>query len=70
MWALHPTAMASDSTGFPESVEGIGCHYGSINDMVVRWVTTKLQSGQPVDVGFMAGEITGSLIDMVLQQEE
>jgi hypothetical protein len=42
----------------------------AINDAVVQWVTTKLQSGQPVDVGFMAREITGSLIDMVLQQEE
>ena len=34
------------------------------------WVTTKLQRGEPVDVPFMAREITGSLIDMVLEQEE
>jgi hypothetical protein len=33
-------------------------------------VTTKLQRGQPADVAFMAREITHSLIDMVLEQDE
>jgi hypothetical protein len=42
-------------------VEG-GRHCG-INNV---WVTTKLQRGEPVDVAFMAREITHSLIDMVL----
>jgi hypothetical protein len=33
-------------------------------------VTTKLQSGQPVDAAFMAREITHALIDIILEQDE
>jgi hypothetical protein len=36
--------------------------------VVLQWVTTKLQSGQPIDVAFMAREITHAL--MVLEQDE
>ena len=42
----------------------------AINDVVVQYVTSKLQRGEPVDVAFMAREITGSLIDIVLEQDE
>jgi hypothetical protein len=38
--------------------------------VVVQWVTTRLQSGQPVDVAFVARDITHALIDMVLEQDE
>jgi len=41
-----------------------------INDVVVQYVTSKLQAGEPVDVALMAREITQSLIDMVLEQDE
>jgi hypothetical protein len=43
---------------------------GATNDVVVQWVATKLQRGEPVDAAFMAREITLSLIDMVLEQDE
>ena len=33
-------------------------------------MTTRLQSGQPVDVAFVARDITHALIDMVLEQDE
>ena len=42
----------------------------AINDVLVQWVTTKLQKGEPEDVAFMAREITHSLNDMVLEQDE
>jgi hypothetical protein len=37
---------------------------------VVQWVTTKLQRGEPVDVAFMAREMSLPLIDMVMEQDE
>jgi hypothetical protein len=42
----------------------------AINDVVVEFVTSKLQRREPVDVAFMAREISLSLIDMVLEQDE
>ena len=42
----------------------------AINDVIVQWVTTKLQGGEPVDVAFMAREMSLLLIDMVMEQDE
>jgi hypothetical protein len=42
----------------------------AINDAVVEYVTGKLQMGEPVDVAFMAREMSLPLIDMVMEQEE
>ena len=59
------------ATGFPSSVEGQRLTLRqAINDVGVQWVTTRLQKGEPVDAAFMAHEITHSLIDMVLEQDE
>jgi hypothetical protein len=42
----------------------------AINEAVVQWVTTKLQRREPVDVKFMAREISLSLVELVLEQNE
>jgi hypothetical protein len=42
----------------------------AINDVVVQYVTAKLQRGEPVDVAFMAREMSLPLIDMVMEQDE
>jgi DNA-binding protein Fis len=42
----------------------------AINDVVVEYVTSKLQRGEPVDVAFMAREMSLPLIDMVMEQDE
>jgi DNA-binding protein Fis len=42
----------------------------AINEVVVGYVTTKLQRGEPVDVAFMAREMSLPLIDMVMEQDE
>jgi hypothetical protein len=42
----------------------------AINDVVVEYVTSKLQRGEPVDVSFMAREMSLPLIDMVMEQDE
>jgi hypothetical protein len=55
----HPSDQGyiAKSTGLPKSVEGHPLRQ-AINDVVVQWLTTKLQKGEPVDVAFMAREIT------------
>ncbi len=42
----------------------------AINDVVVEYVTSKLRTGEPVDVAFMAREMSLPLIDMVMEQDE
>jgi DNA-binding protein Fis len=42
----------------------------AINDVVVQYVTGKLQRGEPVDVAFMAREMSLPLIDMIMEQDE
>jgi hypothetical protein len=42
----------------------------AINDAVVEYVTSRLQTGDPVDVAFMAREMSLPLIDMVMEQDE
>ena len=42
----------------------------AINDVVVEHVTSKLRTGEPVDVAFMAREMSLPLIDMVMEQDE
>jgi len=42
----------------------------AINDLVVQYVTTKLQTGEPVEVAFMAREMSLTLIDTVMDQDE
>ena len=42
----------------------------AINDVVAQYVTTKLQKGEPADVASLTREITRSLIDIVMDQEE
>jgi DNA-binding protein Fis len=42
----------------------------AINDVVIEYVSTKLQRGEPVDVAFMAREMSLPLIDMVMEQDE
>jgi hypothetical protein len=38
--------------------------------VVVQWARTKLQKGEPVDVAFLAREITHAIIGMVEQDEK
>ena len=42
----------------------------AINDVVVQYVTAKLQRGEPVDVALMAREMSLPLVDMVMEQDE
>ena len=42
----------------------------AINDVVVEYVTSKLRTGEPVDVAFIAREMSLPLIDMVMEQDE
>jgi hypothetical protein len=42
----------------------------AINEAVVQWVTTKLQRREPVDLKFMAREMSLSLVELVLEQDE
>jgi hypothetical protein len=42
----------------------------AINEVVAQWVTTKLQKREPVDVKFIAREMSLSLIEPVLEQDE
>ncbi len=41
-----------------------------ISDAVVQYVTYKLHAKEPVDVALIAGEITLSLLDLVMEQDE
>jgi DNA-binding protein Fis len=41
-----------------------------ISDAVVQYVTYKLHAKEPVDVALIAREITLSLLDLVMEQDE
>lgn len=41
-----------------------------INDVVVKYLEHKLETGEPVDVPEMAIEMTLSLVDMIMEQDE
>jgi DNA-binding protein Fis len=41
-----------------------------INDVVVFYLEEKLRTNTPVDVAAMAREITQSLVDMIMEQDE
>jgi hypothetical protein len=41
-----------------------------INDVVVFYVEEKLRTNTPVDVAAIAREITQSLVDMIMEQDE
>jgi hypothetical protein len=42
----------------------------AINDVVAQYVTDKLKRREPADLWLITGEITRSLMDIVLDQEE
>jgi DNA-binding protein Fis len=41
-----------------------------INDVVVFYVEEKLRTNTPIDIAAMAREITQSLVDMIMEQDE
>jgi hypothetical protein len=41
-----------------------------ISDAIVQYVTCKLHAKEPVDVALIAREITLSLLDLVMEQDE
>ena len=41
-----------------------------ISDAIVQYVTHKLHAQEPVDVALIAREITLSLLDLVMEQDE
>jgi hypothetical protein len=41
-----------------------------INDVVMKYLKRKLQTGEPIDVAEMADELAQSFVDMVTEQDE
>jgi hypothetical protein len=60
----HPLLIRTDLIKMPKALRA------EINDVVVKYAERKLRKDGSLDVAMMAHEMTQSLVDMIVEQEE